>query len=78
MSSFDKSAAIYRQTIRELNLGLYKDVISCPSSTSVAQGTDAEGLSSSVVYARKQEHLVDPRYERRRKNDHDLPTKRYL
>ena len=78
VSSFDKSAAIYRQTIRELNLGLYKDVISCPSSTSVAQGTDAEGLSSSVVYARKQEHLVDPRYERRRKNDHDLPTKRYL
>lgn len=38
VSSFDKSSPIYKQTLRELHLGVYKDVISCPSSTPIAQG----------------------------------------
>lgn len=52
MNSFDKSAPIYKQTIRELNLGLYKDVISCPSSTSVARALfilDQCNISSILV-----------------------------
>ena len=59
MYSFDRSAPLYRQTIRELNLGVYKDVISCSSSTSVAQGTTAQWMRCSAFPAGKQEHLVD-------------------
>ena len=52
VTSFDKSAPIYKQTFRELNLGLYKDVISCPSSTSVANALyilDHRNISSILV-----------------------------
>ncbi|KAK8821572.1 hypothetical protein WA556_002021 [Blastocystis sp. ATCC 50177/Nand II] len=52
VSSFDKSAAIYQQTIRELHLGMYKDVISCPASTSVAQALfilESRNISSILV-----------------------------
>lgn len=60
VTSFDKSAPIYKQTLRELNLGVYKDVISCPSSTSIAQGREGDDvLIPSSVYVRKQEYFVN-------------------
>ena len=52
VSSFDQSSPIYKQTLRELNLGLYKDVIFCPASTSVARALfmlDKYNISSILV-----------------------------
>ena len=52
VTSFDRSAPIYQHTLRELNLGKYKDVKSCPSSTSVAKALfllDQYNISSILV-----------------------------
>ena len=52
VSSFDKSSPIYKQTLRELHLGVYKDVISCPSSTPIAQALfmlESKNISSILV-----------------------------
>ena len=78
MYSFDRSAPLYRQTIRELNLGLYKGVISCPSSTSVAQGTIEESVRFSAFPARKQEHLVDSGDRQGRPHHDDFPAQRHF
>lgn len=78
MYSFDRSAPLYRQTIRELNLGVYKDVISCSSSTSVAQGKTAQWMRCSAFPARKQEHLVDSGDGQGRSHHHDFPAQRHF
>ena len=78
MYSFDRSAPLYRQTIRELNLGLYKDVISCPSSTSVAQGIFLIQVFISFISAGKQEDLVDSGDGQGRSDHDDFPAKRHF
>lgn len=50
VSSFDKSSPIYKQTLRELHLGVYKDVISCPSSTPIAQGVSSLGSFTVALF----------------------------